>query len=142
MIATPREILSFLRWVWVTPGTAWCPVTHMWRIKKPDPYAFKKKKPSVRVEHRAGGHLHVWEARVECPWHRAVASKKKMLRHLVSPKRILLIVLLDLFKVIKMTNFNYDLLKVSKMTNFNFELFKVSKMTNYSYHAFLWLKNF
>ena len=38
-----------------------------------------------------------------------------MLRHPVSPKGVLLIVLLDLFKVSKMTNFNYDLFKVSKM---------------------------
>ena len=53
---------------------------------------------------------------------------KKMLRHLVSPKGVLLIVLLDLFKVSKMTNFNYDLFKVSKMTNFNCDMFKVSKM--------------
>ena len=41
---------------------------------------------------------------------------------------ILLMVFLDLFKVNKMTNFNYDLLKVSKMTNFNYDWFKVSKM--------------
>ena len=38
-----------------------------------------------------------------------------MPRHPVSPKGVLLIVLLDLFKVSKMTNFNYDLFKVSKM---------------------------
>ena len=38
-----------------------------------------------------------------------------MPRHPVSPKGVLLIVLLDLFKVRKMNNFNYDLLKVSKM---------------------------
>ena len=38
-----------------------------------------------------------------------------MLRHLVCPKGVLLIVLLDLFKVSKMANFNYDLFKVSKM---------------------------
>ena len=55
--------------------------------------------------------------------------KKKMPRHPVSPKGVLLIVLLDLFKVSIMTNFNYD-------------LFKVSKVTNYSYDAFLWLKNY
>ena len=48
-----------------------------------------------------------------------------MPRHPVSPKGVLLIVLLDLFKVSKMTNFNYDLFKVSKMTNFNCDLFKV-----------------
>ena len=53
---------------------------------------------------------------------------KKMPRYLVSPKGVLLIVLLDLFKVSKMTNFNYDLFKVSKMTNFNCDMFKVSKM--------------
>ena len=40
---------------------------------------------------------------------------------------VLLIVLPDLFKVSKMTNFNYDLFKVSKMTNFNYDLFKVAK---------------
>ena len=39
----------------------------------------------------------------------------KMLRHLACPKGVLLIVLLDLFKVSKMANFNYDLFKVSKM---------------------------
>ena len=50
-----------------------------------------------------------------------------MPRHPVSPKGVLLIVLLDLFKVSKMTNFNYDLFKVSKMTNFNYDLFKVAK---------------
>ena len=81
--------------------------------------------------------------------------KKKMPRHPVSPKGVLLIVLLDLFKVSIMTNFNYDLFKVgkmtnfiydlfkiSKMTNFNYDLLKVSKVTNYSYDAFLWLKNY
>ena len=68
--------------------------------------------------------------------------KKKMLRHSVSPKGVLLMVLLDLFKVSKMTNFNYDLLKISKVTNFYFDLFKVSKMTNYFYDASLWLKNY
>ena len=36
--------------------------------------------------------------------------KKKMPRHPVSPKGVLF-----LFKVSKMTNFNYDLFKVSKM---------------------------
>ena len=41
-----------------------------------------------------------------------------MLRHPVSPKGVLLIVLLELFKVSKMTNFNYDMFKVSKMTKF------------------------
>ena len=46
-----------------------------------------------------------------------------MLRHPVSPKGVLLIVLLDLLKVIKMTNFSYDLFKVSKMTNFNYDVF-------------------
>ena len=50
-----------------------------------------------------------------------------MPRDLVSPKGVLLIVLLDLFKVTKMTNFNYDLFKVSKMTNFNYDLFKSVK---------------
>ena len=48
-----------------------------------------------------------------------------MLRHPVSPKGVLL--LLDLFKVSKMSDFNYDLFKVSKMTNFNYDLFKVAK---------------
>ena len=46
-----------------------------------------------------------------------------MLRHPVSPKGVLLIVLLDLFKVSKMTNFNYDIFKVSKVTNFDYDLF-------------------
>ena len=54
-----------------------------------------------------------------------------MPRRPVSPKGVLLIVLLDLFKVRKMTNFNYDLLKVSKITNFIYDLFKVIKMTNF-----------
>ena len=60
--------------------------------------------------------------------------KKEMPRHPVSPKEVLLIVFLELFKVCKMTNSNYDLFKVSKMTNFNYDLFKVSKMTNFNYH--------
>ena len=34
---------------------------------------------------------------------------KKMPRHPVSPKGVLLIVLLDMFKVSKMTDFSYDL---------------------------------
>ena len=142
MTATPRETLCFPGRVWVTSGAACCLVSHVWGIKKPDAYAFKKK-PSVGVELRAGGDLQVWEARVEFRWHRAVASKKKkMLRHPVSPKGVLLMVLLDLFNVSKMTNFNYDSFKVSKMTNFNYDLSKVSKMTNYSCDAFLWLKNY
>ena len=58
-------------------------------------------------------------------------KKRKMLRHPVSPKGVLLIVLLDSFKVSKMTNFNYDMFKVSKITNFNYDMFKVSKMTNF-----------
>ena len=41
-----------------------------------------------------------------------------------------------LFKVSKMTNFNYDLFKVSKMTNFNYDLFKVCKMTKLNYDLF------
>ena len=56
---------------------------------------------------------------------------KKMPRHPVSLKGVLLIVLLDFFKVSKMTNFNYDLFKVITMTNFNFDLFKVR-------YIFLW----
>ena len=63
--------------------------------------------------------------------------KKKMLRHLVSPIRVLLIVMLDLFKVSKMTNFKYDLIKVSKMTNFNYDLFKVSKINNFLWFFFM-----
>ena len=51
-----------------------------------------------------------------------------MSRHPVSPKGVLLVVVLELFKVSKITNFNYDLFKVSKMNNFNYDLFKVSKM--------------
>ena len=46
-----------------------------------------------------------------------------MPRYPVSPKGVLF-----LFKVSKMTNFNYDLFKVSKMTNSNYDLFKVGKM--------------
>ena len=48
--------------------------------------------------------------------------KKKMPKHPVSPKGVLF-----LFKVSKMTKFNYDLFKGSKMTNFNYDLFKVAK---------------
>ena len=59
-----------------------------------------------------------------------------MLRRPVSPKGVLLIVLLDLFKVSKMINFNYVMFKVSKMTNFNYYMFKVSKMTNFNYDLF------
>ena len=62
--------------------------------------------------------------------------KKKMPKHPVFPKGVLLIVLLDLFKVTKMTNFNDDLFKVTKMTNFNYDFFKVSKMTNFNYDLF------
>ena len=62
--------------------------------------------------------------------------KKKMLRHLVSPKGVLLMVLLDLFKVSRMNNFNHDLFKVSKMTNFNYDQFKVGKTTNSNYDLF------
>ena len=62
--------------------------------------------------------------------------KKKMLRHLVSPKGVLLMVLLDLFKVSRMTNFNNDLFKVSKITNFNYDQFKVGKTTNSNYDLF------
>ena len=77
----------------------------------------KKKKPSVRVELRAGGGLHRsekpgWSAGDTGWW-----PQKKMPRHPVSPKGVLLILLLDLFKVSKMTNFNYELFKVSKITN-------------------------
>ena len=54
-----------------------------------------------------------------------------MPRRPVSPKGVLLIILLNLFKVSKMTNFNYELLKVSKITNFIYDLFKVIKMTNF-----------
>ena len=51
-----------------------------------------------------------------------------MPRHPVSPKGVLLIVLLELFEDSKMTNFNYGLFKPSKITNFNYDLFKLSKM--------------
>ena len=40
--------------------------------------------------------------------------KKNISRLPVSPKGVLLIVLLELFKFSKITNFNYDLFKVSK----------------------------
>ena len=53
-----------------------------------------------------------------------------MLRHRVSPKGVLLIILLEMFKVSKMTNFNYDMFKGSKMTNFNYDLFNINKMTS------------
>ena len=49
-------------------------------------------------------------------------------RYPVSPKAVLF-----LFKVSKMTNFNYELFKYIKMTNFNYDLFKISKMTNFNY---------
>ena len=65
-----------------------------------------------------------------------VNKKGGLLRHPVSPKRILLIIFFGLFTFSKMTNFNYDLFKiskVSKMTNFDYDLFKVSKMTNFNY---------
>ena len=55
-------------------------------------------------------------------------TSKKMPSHPVLPKRVLLIVLFDLFKVIKMTNFNYDLFKVTKIANFNYDLLKVSRL--------------
>ena len=70
------------------------------------------------------------------PKHSIKKRKKKMLRHPVSPKGVLLIVLLDLFKVIRMANFNYDMFKVSKMSNFNYDLFKLCKMTNFNYDMF------
>ena len=50
-----------------------------------------------------------------------------MLRHPVSPRGVLLIVLLDLFKVRKMTNFNYDLFKVRPFLMFK-NCYKFSKM--------------
>ena len=56
-------------------------------------------------------------------WMPKHSTERKMLRHPVSPKGVLLIVLLDLLKVIKMTNFSYDLFKVIKMTNFNYDVF-------------------
>ena len=49
-----------------------------------------------------------------------------MLRHPVSPKGVLLIVLVD-----KITNFSYDVFKVIKITYFNYDLFKANKMTNF-----------
>ena len=52
----------------------------------------------------------------------------KMLRHPVCPKGVLLIVLLDLFKVSKMSHFYYGMFKIGIMTYFNYDLFKVSKM--------------
>ena len=67
-------------------------------------------------------------------------KKKTMPRHPVSPKGVLLIVLLDLFKGSKMGNFSYGLFKVSKMTNLNYDLFKVSKMTNFNYNLFRFSK--
>ena len=51
-----------------------------------------------------------------------------MLRHPISPKGVLLIVLLDLFKVSKMSHFYYGIFKIGIMTYFNYDLFKVSKM--------------
>ena len=50
-------------------------------------------------------------------------KNKKMPRHPVYPKGVLLIVLLDLFKFSKKTYFNYDLFKVV-MSNVNYDLFK------------------
>ena len=69
-------------------------------------------------------------------WMPKHSTERKMLRHPVSPKGVLLIVLLDLLKVSKITNFNYNLSKVSKMTNFNCGMFKASKMTNFHYDLF------
>ena len=64
-----------------------------------------------------------------------------MSRHPVSPKRVLLIVLLDLFKVRKMTNFNYDFFKVSKMYFFKMGSFFGVNAYVYSYGAFFMVKN-
>ena len=66
-----------------------------------------------------------------------VNKKEGLLRHPVSPKRILLIIFFGLFTFSKMTNFDYDLFKVSKMTNFNYGLLKVSKMTKCLFNDFL-----
>ena len=68
-----------------------------------------------------------------------VNKKEGLLRHPVSPKRILLI-FFGLFTFSKMTNFNYNLFKirkVSKMTNFDYGLLKVSKMTKCLFNGFL-----
>ena len=61
-----------------------------------------KKKPIVGVELRAGGGLHGpeklgWNVGDTGQWPQ---KKKKMPRHSVSPKGLLLIVLLDLFRKI------------------------------------------
>ena len=56
---------------------------------------------------------------------------KKMPRYPVSAKGVLF-----LFKVSKMSNFNYDLFKVTKITNFNHDSYKGSKMTNFNYDLF------
>ena len=87
-----------------------------------------QKKPSVGVDIRAGVGLRSekagWKASDKGQW----PQEKKCLGIRFLPREFLLIVLLHLFIVSRMTNFNYDLLKVSKMTNFNYDLFKVSKM--------------
>ena len=73
----------------------------------------KQKKPSTRVELRAGGDPHrsekpEWNASDMRQW-----LKQKMHRHLVSPTGVLLLVFFDLFKVSKII---FDLFKVSKIT--------------------------
>ena len=62
--------------------------------------------------------------------------KQRLPKHLVFPKGVSQVLLrlvqshqnhyFYLFKVSKMTIFNYNLFKVSKMTVFNYDLFKVS----------------
>ena len=67
--------------------------------------------------------------------------KNKMPRYPVSPKRVLLIVLLDLLKVSKIFNFNYDLFKISKMYLLKlFFLFSVNAYVHIPVVLFLWLK--
>ena len=63
------------------------------------------------------------------PVTRGSGLNKKMHRYPVSPMGISLLGFFGLFKVNKMTIFNYDLTKVCKMTIFNYDLSKVSKMT-------------
>ena len=76
----------------------------------------KQKKAECRVELSAGGDPH----RSEKPGWSAGDTRQwpiqKMHRHPVSPTGVLLLYFLSLFKVSKMTIFNYGLFQVSKMT--------------------------
>ena len=76
----------------------------------------KQKKPSVRVELRAGGDPHRSENPGWSAGDMRHLNTKKMHRHPVSPMGVLLLVSFDLFKVSKITTKFFDLFKVSKNT--------------------------